>query len=109
MLSIMEIENIFHFLIFLNLAGIFFKLLLHKKESSLQDSPPTAGRLERHLPFRRSAILPGRAFLCNRGFQRNFLLQKKSRLPTVIFLHFSAVLTFYDFVAILPAAFSELL
>ena len=81
MLSIMEIENIFHFLIFLNLAGIFFKLLLHKKESSLQDSPPTAGRLERHLPFRRSAILPGRAFLCNRGFQRNFLLHKKITAP----------------------------
>jgi hypothetical protein len=33
-----------------------------KKESCLQDSPPAAGRLERQLPFRRSAILPGRAF-----------------------------------------------
>jgi len=33
-----------------------------KKESCLQDSPPAAGHLERQLPFRRSAILPGRAF-----------------------------------------------
>ena len=33
-----------------------------KKESCLQDSPPAAGRLERQLPFYRSAILPGRAF-----------------------------------------------
>lgn len=33
-----------------------------KKESCLQASPPAAGRLERQLPFRRSAILPGRAF-----------------------------------------------
>lgn len=28
----------------------------------MQASPPAAGRLERQLPFRRSAILPGRAF-----------------------------------------------
>ena len=33
-----------------------------RKNPALQDSPPAAGRLERHLPFRRSAILPGRAF-----------------------------------------------
>ena len=33
-----------------------------KKESCLQNSPPAAGRYKRHLPFRRSAILPGRAF-----------------------------------------------
>ena len=35
------------------------------------------GSLQRHLTFRRFWILPGRAFLCNRGFQRNFLLHKK--------------------------------
>jgi len=29
----------------------------------LQDSPPAAGRSMRHLPFRRSAILPGGFFM----------------------------------------------
>lgn len=43
-----------------------------KKDSCLQNSPPAAGRLERHLPFCRSAILPG-----NRKFQQHFLLQQK--------------------------------
>ena len=33
-----------------------------RKNPALQDSPPAAGRYKRHLPFRRSAILPGRAF-----------------------------------------------
>ena len=35
-----------------------------EKKSCLQDSPTSAGCLERQLPFRRSAILPGRAFFC---------------------------------------------
>ena len=35
-----------------------------KKKSCLQDSPTAVGRLERQLPYRRSAILPGRAFFC---------------------------------------------
>ena len=33
-----------------------------RKNPALQDSPPAAGRSMRHLPLRRSAILPGRAF-----------------------------------------------
>ena len=43
-------------------VDILNRLKPYKKESCLQDSPPAAGRLERQLPFRRSAILPGRAF-----------------------------------------------
>ena len=35
---------------------------MNKKESCLQDSPLAAGRLERQLPFRRSAILPSKAY-----------------------------------------------
>ena len=33
-----------------------------RKNPALQDSSPAAGRFMRHLPLRRSAILPGRAF-----------------------------------------------
>lgn len=40
-------------------GGLSYKA---RKNSALQDSPPVAGRYKRHLPFRRSAILPGRAF-----------------------------------------------
>jgi len=39
-----------------------FLLFYTRKNPALQDSPPAAGRYKRHLPFRRSAILPGRAF-----------------------------------------------
>ena len=38
-------------------------LITDKKESCLQDSPPAAGRFKRHLPFHRSAILPGGLFV----------------------------------------------
>lgn len=40
-------------------GGLSYKA---RKNSALQDSPPVVGRYKRHLPFRRSAILPGRAF-----------------------------------------------
>ena len=40
-------------------GGLSYKA---RKNPALQDSPPAAGRYKRHLPFRRSAILPGRAF-----------------------------------------------
>ena len=39
-----------------------------KKEACLQDSSPTAGHIERHLTFRRSVILPGRAFYVIENF-----------------------------------------
>jgi hypothetical protein len=51
-------------------GGLSYKA---RKNSALQDSPPVVGRYKRHLPFRRFWILPGRAFLCYREFQRNFL------------------------------------
>ena len=41
-----------------------------KKEACLQDSPPTAGHLERHLTFCHSVILPGRAFYAIENFNR---------------------------------------
>ena len=52
-----------------------------KKNPALQDSPFTAGRLERQHPFRRSAILPGRLFNVMRN--RNFLLQKNTACQAV--------------------------
>ena len=54
--------------------GITYPL---KKGSCWAGFSACGGSLQRHLPFHRSAILPGRAFLCNRRFQRNFLLHKK--------------------------------
>ena len=52
-----------HFASFTAVSKISYKHGLWLiKESCLQDSPPAAGRFMRHLPFRRSAILPGRAF-----------------------------------------------
>ena len=40
----------------------------------MQDSPPAAGRLERHLPFRRFWILPGRACFVRACLKQLFLL-----------------------------------
>ena len=43
----------------------FYTMVIHqsyKGESCKQDSPPAKGRLQRHLLFRCSGILPGRAF-----------------------------------------------
>ena len=44
------------------IISFYLRPFLTKKNPALQDSPPAAGRLKRHLPFRRSEILPGRAF-----------------------------------------------
>jgi len=44
------------------IENILFIQSFTRKNPALQDSPPAAGRYKRHLPFRRSAILPGRAF-----------------------------------------------
>ena len=65
-----------------------------KRKSCLQDSPPAAGRFGRHLSFRRSAILPGRAF-CVIGNsneisyytkKRHWLSLPVSPIKTIIFI-----------------------
>ena len=51
-----------------------------KKEAYLQDSPPTAGHLERHLTFCRSVILPSRAFYIIENFNRiSYYIKNVSR------------------------------